>query len=94
MSMKRVYKPSMRHPTIVSAKARIPAITSARSAITTIIGCGNALGTQIPPYFVFKGQRMNVDAAMWFDSRIHWHNVKNRMVKLSGVSGVLGGPLP
>ncbi|XP_052223865.1 uncharacterized protein LOC127839515 [Dreissena polymorpha] len=35
-----------------------PAITSARTATTTVIGCGNALGAQIPPYFVFKGERM------------------------------------
>jgi hypothetical protein len=48
-------------PYIVSGKSRTPAITSSRSAITTVIGCGNALGTQIPPYFVFKGQRMNND---------------------------------
>lgn len=48
-------------PYIVSGKAKVPAITSARSAITTIIGGGNALGTQIPPYFIFKGQRMNRD---------------------------------
>lgn len=48
-------------PYVVSGKASVPAITSARSAITTIIGGGNALGTQLPPYFVFKGQRFNPD---------------------------------
>ncbi|XP_053390074.1 uncharacterized protein LOC123531140 isoform X2 [Mercenaria mercenaria] len=37
----------------------VPAITSPRSSITTILGCGNALGTQHPPYFIFIGQRMN-----------------------------------
>jgi len=42
-------------PYVVSGKAKVPAITSSRSAITTIIGGGNALGTQIPPFFVFKG---------------------------------------
>ncbi|KAH3702856.1 hypothetical protein DPMN_077882 [Dreissena polymorpha] len=35
-----------------------PAITSARTATTTVIVCGNALGAQIPPYFVFKGEHM------------------------------------
>ncbi|XP_053391184.1 uncharacterized protein LOC128554006 [Mercenaria mercenaria] len=38
--------------------SRTEAINSTRSSITTILGCGNALGTQIPPFFVFKGQRM------------------------------------
>ena len=27
----------------------------------TVIGAGNALGVNIPPYFVFKGKRMNRD---------------------------------
>ena len=48
-------------PYVVSGKACVPAITSSRSGITTIIGGGNALGTQIPPFFIFKGQRMNED---------------------------------
>ena len=33
-------------------------ITSGKSSTVTILGCGNALGTQIPPYFVFPGKRM------------------------------------
>ncbi|XP_045206592.2 uncharacterized protein LOC123558800 [Mercenaria mercenaria] len=45
-------------PYIVTAMSRTEAINSTRSSITTILGCGNALGTQIPPFFVFKGQRM------------------------------------
>ncbi|XP_045169024.1 uncharacterized protein LOC123531825 [Mercenaria mercenaria] len=48
-------------PYIVGGKASVPAITSSRSAVTTIIGGGNAIGTQVPPFFVFKGQRMNED---------------------------------
>jgi hypothetical protein len=31
-------------------------VTSEKSNTTTILGCGNALGQQIPPYFVFKGK--------------------------------------
>lgn len=30
-------------------------LMSERSSTTTILGCGNALGQQIPPYFVFAG---------------------------------------
>ena len=35
-----------------------PAVTSSRSSLTTVLECGNALGTQMPPYFVFQGRRM------------------------------------
>lgn len=46
-------------PYVVGCKENpTPAITSARSSLTTVIGSGNALGTQIPQYFVFQGQRM------------------------------------
>lgn len=45
-------------PYIVCSENSTPAITSSRTAITTILGCCNAIGTQIPPYFVFKGKRM------------------------------------
>ncbi|XP_038064724.1 uncharacterized protein LOC119735094 [Patiria miniata] len=34
------------------------AVTSGRGMTVTIIGAGNALGQQVPPYFVFPGQRM------------------------------------
>ncbi|XP_061174843.1 uncharacterized protein LOC133183985 [Saccostrea echinata] len=48
-----------RPPCIVGSKmSTTPAITSARSSTVTVIGCGNALGTQMPPYFVFQGARM------------------------------------
>ena len=46
-------------PYIVSASDSTPSvITSEKSCTTTILGCGNALGYQIPPYFVFAGARM------------------------------------
>ncbi|XP_046565965.1 uncharacterized protein LOC124274649, partial [Haliotis rubra] len=32
-----------------------------KSSTTTLIGCGKALGQQIPPYFVLKGQRLRLD---------------------------------
>ncbi len=44
---------------IVSSSSHVPSIvTSERSSTTTILGCGNALGHQVPPYFVFAGARM------------------------------------
>ncbi|KAJ8306069.1 hypothetical protein KUTeg_016614 [Tegillarca granosa] len=36
----------------------VQAITSNRSAAITVLGCGNAAGSCIPPYFVFPGKRM------------------------------------
>jgi len=38
--------------------AQSPAVTSERDNTTTIIGAGNAVGTQIPQFIVFAGQRM------------------------------------
>ena len=47
-------------PNVVGRKdSKPPGITSERSPTVTIIGAGNALGTQIPPYLVFEGARMN-----------------------------------
>ena len=46
-------------PKVLAGSDSVPGITSARSAITTVLACGNALGTQLPPYFIFKGQRMS-----------------------------------
>ena len=37
----------------------IQAVVSPRNGATTIISCGNAAGTVIPPFFVFKGKQMN-----------------------------------
>ncbi|KAJ8301136.1 hypothetical protein KUTeg_020123 [Tegillarca granosa] len=48
-----------RPPNIVAKRGvSSQAITSPRGANTTIIGCGNALGQQIPPYYIFAGNRM------------------------------------
>ncbi|XP_046582152.1 uncharacterized protein LOC124289604 [Haliotis rubra] len=46
---------------VSSSEYRCVAVTTPRSSTTTLIGCGNALGQQIPPYFVFKGQRLRSD---------------------------------
>ncbi|CAC5380590.1 unnamed protein product [Mytilus coruscus] len=47
-------------PNVVGAKeSKPPGMTSERSPTVTIIGAGNALGTQIPPYLIFAGARMN-----------------------------------
>lgn len=43
---------------IVTGRSRTQTTTANSSAIIIILGGGNALGTQIPPYFVFKGKRM------------------------------------
>lgn len=47
---------------VVSNKSQKPlSVTSPRSNIITLIGGANALGTVIPPYFVFPGKRFNSD---------------------------------
>ncbi|XP_048252703.1 MFS-type transporter clz9-like [Haliotis rufescens] len=46
-------------PSVVTSSQSTPAaVTTSRSSTTTVIGCGNASGSSIPPYFVFKGKRM------------------------------------
>ena len=41
-----------------SGDAPPPAVTPGKGETVTVIGCGNALGQQIPPFFIFPGQRM------------------------------------
>ena len=53
--MKKVYRLSIDHH--ISDNS-VPAITSSRTCFTTVTGCGNAIGTQIPPYFIFQGKRL------------------------------------
>jgi hypothetical protein len=51
-------------PKIVSGKHhKVQAVTSGRSKTVTVIGCVNAVGQQVPPYFVFPGARM-IDSLM------------------------------
>ncbi|KAL5018324.1 hypothetical protein ScPMuIL_004046, partial [Solemya velum] len=42
-------------------KTNAQALTSPRSSNVTIIGGGNAVGTAIPPFFIFPGKRWNDD---------------------------------
>lgn len=48
-------------PYLVSADSSTPAVTASRSATTTILGCGNALGNMMPPFYIFKGKRFSSD---------------------------------
>ena len=51
-------QPDHRPPNIIGPVTTKPqAITSPRSTTVTLIGCTNALGNSLPPYFVFKGKR-------------------------------------
>lgn len=46
-------------PKIVSSKyGKTPAVTASRVKNVTVIGCVNGISQQVPPYFVFPGQRM------------------------------------
>ena len=54
-------KKSITDPYVVSGEefGTPHAITSPRLSFT-VIGCGNAIGTALPPFFVFPGQRMRL----------------------------------
>ncbi|KAH3820012.1 hypothetical protein DPMN_121756 [Dreissena polymorpha] len=36
-------------------------VTSGKGQTITIIGCGNAAGQDVPPFYIFPGQRMKSD---------------------------------
>lgn len=53
-------QPEHKPPNIIAnPETTPPAVTSPRSSTTTMIGCVNALGNTIPPFFIFKGKRRN-----------------------------------
>ena len=53
-------QPDHRPPNIIaSVNSKPQSITSPRSTTTTVIGCVNAVGNSLPPFFVFKGKRFN-----------------------------------
>lgn len=53
---------SHKPPSIVTGCDSKPqAVTSASRTTVTVIGCGNALGYSVPPFFVFPGARMRQD---------------------------------
>ncbi|XP_060602824.1 uncharacterized protein LOC132755901 [Ruditapes philippinarum] len=83
-------------PKIVSGKHhKVQAVTSGRSKTVTVIGCVNAVGQQVPPYFVFPGARM-IDSLMegatpgssatvtqsgWSNTEIFSTNMKDHLLK-------------
>lgn len=55
-------QPEHRPPNVIAPVGSKPqAITSPRSTTTTVIGCANATGNSVPPFFIFKGKRYNPD---------------------------------
>ena len=55
-------QPEHRPPNVIATPGSKPqAVTSPRSTTTTLIGCANALGNAVPPFFIFKGKRFNED---------------------------------
>ena len=46
---------------ISSVDFKPQAVTSGKGQTVTIIGCGSASGASVPPFFVFSGQRLNLD---------------------------------
>lgn len=50
------------HLKIICDRSTKPqAVTSNRSTLTTVIAAGNALGSYVPQYYVFKRKRWNPD---------------------------------
>ncbi|KAJ8299918.1 hypothetical protein KUTeg_021437 [Tegillarca granosa] len=46
-------------PNIIAATSYKPqVVTTGQTKTVTVIGSGNAIGNQVPPYFIFSGQRM------------------------------------
>ena len=83
-------------PNIVAAKGKVAqVVTSERSQTVTVLGCGNAMGTAIPPFFVFPGKRMlpsllegstpgcdgTVSDTGYSNTEIFSHYVKNHFLK-------------
>ena len=53
-------QPYHKPPNIIGApNSKPPAIVSPKSTIVTLIGCANAIGNSLLPYFVFKGKTWN-----------------------------------
>ncbi|XP_060588807.1 uncharacterized protein LOC132744202 [Ruditapes philippinarum] len=88
---------STRHkpPPVVSGQVKSQAVVSASRDNVTVLGCGNAQGQQIPPYFVFPGVRMNsallegstpgadgtVSESGWSNSEIFKHYLQSHLIK-------------
>ncbi|XP_062569017.1 uncharacterized protein LOC134231111 [Saccostrea cucullata] len=85
-------------PYIVASSDIVPSvITAEKSSTVTILGCGNALGYQIPPFFVFPGARMRrelmegcsvgadgtVSKTGWSNSEIFTTYLQNHFVRFA-----------
>jgi hypothetical protein len=83
-------------PKIVAGKMyKAQAVTSGKSQTITMIGCANAVGQQVPPFFVFPGKRMidsllegaspgtsgTVSDSGWSNSAIFEKYMKEHLVK-------------
>ena len=56
--LKLNYSPPKIVAGVGSSDAPPPAVTPGKGETVTVIGCGNALGQQKPPFFIFPGQGM------------------------------------
>ena len=55
-------QPNHTPPNVIAPSNSKPqSITSPRSTTVTLLGCINAIGNSLPPFFVFKGKRYNPD---------------------------------
>ena len=95
-----------RPPNVVAGKNYQPQMVMAeRSKLVTVIGAGNALGSAIPPFFIFPGQRMlpelmegktvgasgTVTASGWSNSDVFRTYMKDHFLKY--VQGRNGEPI-
>lgn len=49
-------------PKVVAATGtKPPSVVSGTRNNVTVLGCGNAMGHQVPPYFIFPGERMRIE---------------------------------
>ncbi|XP_060573021.1 uncharacterized protein LOC132730954 [Ruditapes philippinarum] len=85
---------------VCDATSQPQAVTSPRSSTVTIIGGGNAVGNQIPPYYIFPGKRWNseflngaptgADGEMsdsgWSNSLIFQNYLTKHFIKYANVS--------
>ena len=59
MTSSRCFSTMHKPPSVVAADGcKPPAVLSGSLVLVTVIGCGNALGYSVPPFFVFPGARM------------------------------------
>ena len=83
-------------PTVIaSADSKPPLIASEKSSTVTVLGCGNALGHQTPPFFVFPGVRkrqelmkgaspgadFEMSESGWSNSGIFQHYLQDHFLK-------------